>query len=60
MKISKDLKLLTTTQTELARTMGVSQPYISQLVKTGIVVCDKNDKPEVFKKQEIDAVGPLP
>lgn len=44
MKISKDLKLLTTTQTELARTMGVSQPYISQLVKTGIVVCDKNDK----------------
>lgn len=44
MKISRDLKLLTTTQTELARAMGVTQPYVSQLIKNGIVVSDESDK----------------
>jgi len=44
MKITKDLKKLTTTQRELARAIGITQPYVSQLTKNGVVVRDENDK----------------
>lgn len=40
MKISKDLKKLTTTQTELARALGLTQPRIHQLIQEGIVERD--------------------
>lgn len=42
MKISKDLKNLTTTQTELARAIGITQPRVNQLIQDGIVVKDDN------------------
>ena len=38
MKISKDLRSLTTTQTEMARALGVTQPRVSQLVKDGVMI----------------------
>lgn len=41
-KISKDLKTVTTTQTELARALGITQQRVSQLVKDGVVIRDKN------------------
>ena len=44
MKISHDFKSVTITQVELARTLGVTQPYISKLVKNGVLVRDDNDK----------------
>ena len=37
MKISKDLKQLTTTQTEMGRVLGITQQRVSQLVKDDIV-----------------------
>lgn len=37
MKISKDLKLLTTTQTEMGRVLGITQQRVSQLVKDDVV-----------------------
>lgn len=40
MKISRDLKHLTTTQTELARALGLTQPRIHQLIQEGIVERD--------------------
>ncbi len=40
MKISKDLKLLTTTQTELARTLSLTQPRVHQLIEEGIILKD--------------------
>lgn len=39
-KISRDLKHLTTTQTELARALGLTQPRIHQLIQEGIVERD--------------------
>lgn len=42
MKISKDLKLLTTTQTEMGRILGITQQRVSQLVKDGIVQLSEN------------------
>lgn len=41
MKISKDLKKLTTTQTEMARILGITQPRVNQLIQNEIVVKDK-------------------
>lgn len=37
MKISKDLKTLTTTQTELGRALGISQVRVSQLTTDGVM-----------------------
>ena len=43
MKISKDIRLLTTTQSNLARAFGLTQPRISQLIDLGLVVRDEKD-----------------
>lgn len=40
MKISKNLKTVTTTQTEMAKVLGVTQQRVSQLVKTGVITRD--------------------
>lgn len=42
MKVSKDLKKLTTTQTEMARALGISQQRVSQLLKDDVMVRDKS------------------
>lgn len=42
MKISKDLKKLTTTQVELARAIGITQPRVHQMIEDGIVVRDQS------------------
>ncbi|WP_196601728.1 hypothetical protein [Pectinatus frisingensis] len=41
MKISHDLKNLTTTQTEMARILDITQPRVSQLIQNEIVIKDK-------------------
>lgn len=41
MKISKDLKDLTTTQVEFARALGITQPRVHQLIQDGVVVRNK-------------------
>lgn len=38
MKISKDLRSLTTTQVEMARALGITQTRVNQLIQDGIVV----------------------
>lgn len=38
MKISKNLKELTTTQVEFARALGITQPRVHQLILDGVVV----------------------
>ena len=43
MKVSKDIRLLTTTQNNLARAFGLTQPRISQLIDLGLVVRDEKD-----------------
>lgn len=43
MKVSKDIRLLTTTQSNLARAFGLTQPRISQLIDLGLVVRDEKD-----------------
>ncbi|WP_196600099.1 hypothetical protein [Pectinatus frisingensis] len=43
MKISRDLKKLTTTQTEMAKILGITQQRVSQLIKDGVVVRDKTN-----------------
>ena len=43
LKISKDIRLLTTTQSNLARAFGLTQPRISQLIDVGLVVRDEKD-----------------
>ncbi len=40
MKISKNLKQVTTTQTEIAKALGMTQQRVSQLVKNGVVIRD--------------------
>lgn len=40
MKISKDLKFLTTTQTEMAKTLSLTQPRIHQLIEEGVIIKD--------------------
>lgn len=40
MKISKDLKKLTTTQGEMAKILGITQPRVHQLIEEGVVVRD--------------------
>lgn len=42
MKISKDLRNLTTTQVELARALGITQPRVHQLIQDGIVCRDNH------------------
>lgn len=42
MKVSKELKKLTTTQTEMARALGISQQRVSQMLKEDIMVRDKS------------------
>ncbi|WP_276789923.1 hypothetical protein [Veillonella magna] len=42
--VTVDLKALTTTQTRLANALGITQQRVSQLIKDGIVVKDKNNK----------------
>lgn len=46
MKISKNLKQLTTTQSEFGRMIGVTQPRVAQLYKSGIV--EKDELGDVF------------
>lgn len=43
LKISKDIRQLTTTQSNLARAFGLTQPRISQLIELGLVVRDEKD-----------------
>lgn len=43
LKVSKDIRLLTTTQSNLARAFGLTQPRISQLIELGLVVRDEKD-----------------
>lgn len=43
MKISKDIRQLTTTQANLAKAFGLTQPRISQLIDVGLVVRDETD-----------------
>lgn len=40
MKISKDLKSITTTQTEMARALSITQPRIHQLIEEGTIIWD--------------------
>ncbi len=42
MKISKDLKSLTTTQTQMAALLGVTQPRVAQYIKDGIILKDES------------------
>jgi predicted transcriptional regulator len=42
LKVSKELKKLTTTQTEMARALGISQQRVSQMLKEDIMVRDKS------------------
>ncbi len=42
MKISKDLKSITTTQTEMARTLGLTQQRVSQMLQEEIMVNNSN------------------
>lgn len=44
MKISVDLKTLTTTQTRLANALGITQQRVSQLIKDGIVIKDEKNQ----------------
>ena len=43
MKIKKDAHLVTITQSELARVLNVTQPYIAKLIHKGVVIRDKKD-----------------
>lgn len=43
MKITKDIRQLTTTQSNLARAFGLTQPRINQLIDVGLVVRDEAD-----------------
>ena len=43
MKVPKNLKLLTTTQSEMANIMGVSQQRVSQLISENVILRDKNN-----------------
>lgn len=43
LKVSKNLKLLTTTQSEMANIMGVSQQRVSQLISENVILRDKNN-----------------
>lgn len=38
LKVTRDLKALTTTQAEMARVLGISQPRVHQLIDDGIVI----------------------
>jgi len=40
LKISKDLRALTTTQTEMARALSITQPRIHQLIEEGTIMRD--------------------
>ena len=42
LKISKDLKSLTTTQTQMAALLGVTQPRVAQYIKDGIILKDES------------------
>lgn len=42
MKVSQDLKNLTTTQTEMARVLGITQPRVNQLIQDGVIIKNKN------------------
>ena len=42
MKITSNLKTLTTTQTEMARALGMSQQRVSQLLKEEVMVTDSD------------------
>jgi plasmid maintenance system antidote protein VapI len=46
MKISKNIKELTTTQTEMAKVLGITQQRVSQLVKDGTII--RNDSAAVI------------
>ncbi len=43
MKISEPVEQITTTQSNLARALNVTTPYISKLIKKGIVIRDPRD-----------------
>ena len=43
MKISKDLNALTTTQTEMAKVIGITQQRVNQLISEGIIEKDKSE-----------------
>lgn len=43
LKVSKNLRLLTTTQSELALAIGVSQQRVSQLISENVILRDKNN-----------------
>lgn len=71
MKISKDLKKLTTTQTEMAKALGVTQPRVNQLIQDDIIVKSKNGAVLVVESlknfyksredsDEADNDGPIP
>lgn len=44
MKITVDLKTLTTTQTRLANALGITQQRVSQLIQDGIVIKDEKNQ----------------
>lgn len=41
-KISKDVKNLTTTQSEMAKTLGITQPRVHQLIVDGVILKDNS------------------
>jgi phage terminase Nu1 subunit (DNA packaging protein) len=43
MKLTKGLKSLTTTQTELGKALGITQQRVHQLIEEGTVIRDEND-----------------
>lgn len=43
MKVREDIRKLTTTQTNLAKALNVTQPRINQLIEEGVVIRDDND-----------------
>ena len=49
MKISKDLNALTTTQTEMAKVIGITQQRVNQLISEGVILKDKTGAVRVIE-----------
>lgn len=43
MKVREDIRKLTTTQTNLAKALGLTQPRINQLIEEGVIIRDEQD-----------------
>lgn len=43
MKVREDIRKLSTTQTNLAKALGLTQPRINQLIEEGVIIRDEQD-----------------